>query len=115
MWVKSARPRPLERFPQAAARQGVAEPPEMLLRYRVRATGAERWALLRARPVFDPEGRPRLVIIAWHDVTEQKRAERESRFLAEAGQILAGSLDVEATLAQGTRPAVPTPADLRAL
>src|SRR5215204_3541689 len=47
----------------------------------------------------------------WQDATAQKRAEAAQRFLAEAGEALATSLDVEATLANIAWLAVPRLAD----
>lgn len=45
------------------------------------------------------------------DITERKQVEEEQRFLAEAGEILAASLDYETTLASLARLAVPEIAD----
>ncbi|CAN5522290.1 hypothetical protein BH24GEM3_BH24GEM3_01390 [soil metagenome] len=49
--------------------------------------------------------------VHFHDVTERRRAEESQRFLAEAGSLLASSLDYETTLASVTRLAVSGPAD----
>jgi PAS domain S-box-containing protein len=46
------------------------------------------------------------------DITERKRAEESQRFLAEAGGVLASSLDVDATLDALARLAVPRLADM---
>ena len=53
----------------------------------------------------------RLAINVIEDITELKRAEQGQRFLAEAGRVLAGSLDYEETLAAVARLAVPDIAD----
>ncbi len=45
------------------------------------------------------------------DITERKRAERAQRFLADAGEVLASSLDYETTLKSVARLAVPQMAD----
>ena len=53
----------------------------------------------------------RLAINVIEDITELKRAEQGQRFLAEAGRVLAGSLDYQETLAAVARLAVPDIAD----
>ena len=58
-----------------------------------------------------PDGSVRLAINVIEDITELKRAEQGQRFLAEAGRVLAGSLDYEETLAAVARLAVPDIAD----
>ncbi|MGE5691182.1 MAG: GAF domain-containing protein [Pseudomonadota bacterium] len=84
---------------------------EQLLLYRVRATGEERWSLVRATPVHGEDGRVEAAINVIHDITERRRAEERLRFVSEAGVALASSLDVESTLAQVARLAVPRIAD----
>ena len=74
-------------------------------------TGEERWSIIRSSPVLDAEGHVLYAVNVWQDATEQKRAEAAQRFLAEAGEALATSLDVEATLANIARLAVPRLAD----
>ncbi|MEA2525481.1 MAG: hypothetical protein QOF73_2708 [Thermomicrobiales bacterium] len=103
-------PVPLERLPGRRALAGEAEP-EMTVRFRVLATGEEHWSSLRATAIRDPDGGIRGVVNVWHDVTALKRNEATQRLLAEAGAALAGSLDVEATLAAVARMAVPALAD----
>ena len=85
--------------------------PEMLVRFRILATGEEHWSSLRATPILDDAGRVRGVVNVWHDVTALKRNETAQRLLAEAGAALTASLDVEATLAAVARMAVPALAD----
>jgi PAS domain S-box-containing protein len=68
----------LEKLPGRRALQG-EEGVEDVLRFRVVATGEERWAVVRAMPVFDEDGRIRLVVNIFHDVTEIKQAEEEVR------------------------------------
>ena len=43
--------------------------------YRVKATGEERWSLVNAAPLFDSEGKVRLAINIFTDITEVRRAE----------------------------------------
>ncbi|WP_052517935.1 PAS domain S-box protein [Archangium violaceum] len=57
------------------------------------------------------DGPERLSIVSLRDVTERHRIEREQRFLAAAGALLAESIDYEATLRQVARLTVPDLAD----
>lgn len=58
------------------------------------------------------EGPERLYIVSLRDVTERQRVEREQRFLAAAGALLAESIDYELTLQRVARLTVPDLADL---
>jgi PAS domain S-box-containing protein len=68
-----------------------------------------------AAPVRDTKGRVVGTVVVFRDTAEQRRAEEGLRFLAEAGEVLAASLDVEATLVAATRLAVPRLADWSAV
>lgn len=57
-------------------------------------------------------GGKRIFTVALRDVTEQKRVEKEQRFLAEIGPVLATSLDYEETLTRIAELAVQNLADL---
>jgi PAS domain S-box-containing protein len=100
----------LSDLPSARAMRG--EPAEpLLVRNVVRQTGAERWLLHKATPVFDPNGKLSLVVNVIEDLTEVKRAELAQRLLAEAGKELSSSLDLEQTLNRVAALAVPQLAD----
>ena len=86
-------------------------PPRVTLRWRSRDTGEERWSVVGATPVFDDGGGVRLAVNTFHDLTDRKRAEDAQRFLADAGEVLAASLDAEVTLANLARLTVPVLAD----
>ena len=73
-------------------------------------TGQAFWLLTKATLYTDPAGR-RIAINIIEDVTEAKDAELRQRFLAEAGQVLATSLDYEQTLERVARMIVPGLAD----
>lgn len=49
------------------------------LRFRVLATGEERWSLIVATPIFDERGQGRLVVSVFHDITDQRQLEAELR------------------------------------
>ncbi|HKH17567.1 MAG TPA: SpoIIE family protein phosphatase [Solirubrobacteraceae bacterium] len=103
-------PFPLERLPGRLALAG-EEPEPVTLRYRVRATGEIRWSRVKARPMRAPDGRVTQAINVIEDITDLKQAEETQRILAEAGRVLAGSLDYEETLRRVAWLAVPALAD----
>ncbi|HEX5501839.1 MAG TPA: GAF domain-containing protein [Thermomicrobiales bacterium] len=107
---EAGRPFPLDDLPGRQALRG-REPGERTLAFRVLATGEERWAVVKARPVLDGAGGVALAISIFRDITEQRRAERGLHLLAEASSALAGSLDHRATLAALAHLAVPRLAD----
>jgi PAS domain S-box-containing protein len=84
--------------------------PSLLTRSVRRDTGEAFWLLTKATLYHDPSG-ARLAINIIEDVTEAKDAELRQRFLAEAGQLLASSLDYEQTLERVARMIVPRLAD----
>ncbi len=101
---------PVENLPGRRALQGEPES-AVTLRFRIQKTGEERWSIVRSSPVTDTAGNVVYAVNVWQDTTAQKRVEAVQRFLAEAGEALATSLDVEATLANIARLAVPRLAD----
>ena len=85
-----------------------AEP--MLMHSVYRPTGESFWYLTKATSFVDEHGRA-LAVNVIEDVTEAKEAELRERFLAQATQVLASSLDYDATLEKIAWLAVPTFAD----
>jgi PAS domain S-box-containing protein len=84
--------------------------PALLTRSIRNDTGEAYWLLTKATLTQEPNGN-RLAINIIEDVTDAKDAELRQRFLAEAGQLLASSLDYEATLERVARMIVPRLAD----
>jgi PAS domain S-box-containing protein len=84
--------------------------PSLLTRSIRRDTGEAMWLLTKATLYTDATGQ-RLAINIIEDVTEAKESELRQRFLAEAGQLLASSLDYEQTLERVARMIVPGLAD----
>jgi len=82
----------------------------MLTRSIDRQTGRAYWLLTKATVVADERGRPLAVNII-EDLTAVKDSERRQRFLAEAGHLLASSLNYEQTLERVAQLAVPEVAD----
>jgi PAS domain S-box-containing protein len=107
---EDGQPFSVENLPGRRALRGAPES-VITLRFRVQESGEERWSIVRSSPVTDAAGNVLYAVNVWQDATPQKRAEGIQRFLAEAGEALATSLDVEATLANIARLAVPRLAD----
>jgi GAF domain-containing protein len=107
---EAGRPLPIADLPGRRALLG-ERVEGVTLGYRVVETGEERWSLVSAAPVFDAEGRVRFSINIFRDVTDRRRAEHALRFLADAGEVLGSSLDLESTLSTFTGLIVPALAD----
>ena len=83
--------------------------PELLTRSIDRETGRGYWLLTKAT-LLEDQGRDFAVNII-EDVTDSKQAEQRQRFLAQAGQVLASSLDYQQTLQRVAQLTVPWLAD----
>ncbi len=104
-------PLPVEQLPGRQALQGHLEP-EAVVRFRKKRSGAEdRWALVRATPLFDRRGHVRNVVNVFVDITGDRAKQRAQAFLADATRELTRSLDWEATIRRVARLAVPDMAD----
>jgi PAS domain S-box-containing protein len=98
----------LDEFPGRRLVKG--EPaPELLTRSVDMVTGRAYWLLTKATALHDRDRTYAVNIM--EDVTSAKEAELRQRFLAQAGQLLASSLDYEQTLQRVARLAVPWLAD----
>jgi PAS domain S-box-containing protein len=84
--------------------------PSLLTRSVRRDTGEGFWLLTKATLTRETSG-ARLAINIIEDVTDAKTAELRQRFLADAGQLLASSLDYQQTLERVARMIVPQLAD----
>jgi PAS domain S-box-containing protein len=110
VWGEDGREIAMQDIPSVRILRG--EPAEPLLIQTVnRNTGARRWNLLKAAPLLDEQGAVEATITIIEDVTERKRSELRSAFLAEASAALAASLDYEQTLRNVAELAVPDIAD----
>lgn len=99
-------PVPIESLPGRRALAG-EDPEPVAFRFQPPDGGPQRWARFKARGLRDERGRIRMAINVIEDITEIKHAELEQRFLAEAGRVLASSLDYERTLRTVAALAVP--------
>src|SRR3954452_16230187 len=86
-----------------------AEP--VLMRYISKATGHERWMLVKATPVRGDDGEVLMAVNVMEDVTEARRAEHHQRFLAARSKLLASTLDVDETRDRAAAATVPEIAD----
>ncbi|PYS79076.1 MAG: hypothetical protein DMF66_04035, partial [Acidobacteria bacterium] len=84
---------------------------ERLETVRVRKDGQRRDVSVTVSPVRNSSGRLVGASTIARDITEQKRAQERLRFIAEAGRVLASTLDYETTLEQMVRLAVAALAD----
>lgn len=88
-------PLAIERLPGRVAFATGRPTEPTLLRFRIRATGEERWSMIQASPVHDADGRVVQVINIFRDVTTAHRAEMGQRLLANAAAALSSTLDVD--------------------
>ena len=86
--------------------------PPLLVRNIVRATGEERWLMVRSSPLVNPEsGQIEYAVNVFENITEVKRAQLAESFMSEASRVLASSMDYAETLQRVARLAVPRLAD----
>lgn len=77
----------------------------------VRKDGTRFWAGVVVNAIRDERGQLRGFVNLTHDITDQKRAQERVAFLAEAGRVLASSIEYEETFRRIARLAVPRIAD----
>jgi PAS domain S-box-containing protein len=94
-----------DQWPGALALQGQASDPTVL-RYRDRRTGEDRWAFVRAAPVFDAGGKLQYEVTTFQDITEVMEGEARLHLLADASDLIGSSIDFDATLSSVVRLAV---------
>jgi serine phosphatase RsbU (regulator of sigma subunit)/PAS domain-containing protein len=114
LFGEDGEPFPLDRLPGRQALMG-KDPEDALVRFRRRDTGEQRWSVLKATPIRDPNGRLVLAINIFEDVTEHIERERSQRVLARVGEVLTTSLSYERTLQSVADLCVPEVADLVAV
>jgi PAS domain S-box-containing protein len=87
-------------------------PEPLLIRNVVRATGDERWLVVRSSPITDPQtGQVLYAVNVLENITEVKRVQLAESFMAEASRVLASSMDYAETLQRIAALAVPQIAD----
>ncbi|MBN1529020.1 MAG: SpoIIE family protein phosphatase [Thermoleophilaceae bacterium] len=110
LYTETGEPYPLDRLPGRRSLSGAGDA-EDIVRFRVRATGEERWSVVKSTPVHDADGFLRMAINVIEDITAHKRAELAERFMSESSRLLASSLDPDEVLEQVANLAVPEVAD----
>ena len=85
-------PFPLDRLPGRKALAG-EEGAEEILCFRALPTGEERWAIVKATPIYGERGTVRMAVNIFRDITESKRAQETLRHVRETERKrLAGDL-----------------------
>jgi PAS domain S-box-containing protein len=110
VWGEDGRDVAMEDIPSVRILRGAQADP-LLIKTLNRESRVQRWNLLKAAPLLDEQGEVEATITIIEDVTEQKRSELRSAFLAQASAVLASSLDYEQTLRNVAELAVPDVAD----
>jgi PAS domain S-box-containing protein len=101
----------LEQMPSQRLFAG-ERPKPLLARSIERASGRERWLIVRSSAVLDPDTEAvAYAVNVYEDITEVKRLQLMESFMAEASRALASSLDYTETLRRVARLAVPQIAD----
>ncbi len=107
--TEDGRPVANEDLPSWRLLHGEPDPPALLTRSVHRSTGKAWWLLTKATLLEDASGPLAVNII--EDLTEARASEWRLRFLAEASERLASSLEYEHTMQEVARLAVPVLAD----
>jgi PAS domain S-box-containing protein len=101
----------LEALPARRLLRGASAAP-LLVQQIVRASGDERWLILRSSPVLDADSNHLShVVNVFENITEVKRAELGETFMAEASRLLVSSSHAEHAIREIARLATPRLAD----
>jgi PAS domain S-box-containing protein len=98
-------------FDRVFAGEAVELPPTAYVPRRGRFAGRQRWVRTMMYAVKDDADRVDEVVLFHEDVTDRREVEAAQRFLAEAGEVLAASMDAEATLTAVAKLVAPRLAD----
>ena len=110
MLSEDGSPLPLEKLPGRQVLQGVPRA-SARIRLRTEDTGEERWSVVDATPVLDLDGNVIQAVNIFRDISDLILSEQSQRFLAQAGEILASSIDYQTTLVNIAQLAVTNLAD----
>lgn len=110
MLDQQGNPFPVEQLPGRQVLAGAAKASE-IIRFRMTETSQEHWSIVDAAPIYDTAGQVIQAINIFRDVTDLIISEQNSKFLVQAGTILASSLDYKTTLANISQLAVTNLAD----
>ena len=70
------KPFDLNNLPGRRALTGEEQSSEVIICYKIKATGELRWSLVKAAPIYDENGKIRFAVNVFHDITEQRQIER---------------------------------------
>ena len=107
---EAGEPFPLADLPGRRALAG-EEAPEAIVHIRMRATGEEQWAAIKANSIRNGDGQVSMAINVIEDITAHKRSERAQRFLSRSSEVLSAWLDSDELLTRVARLAIPEMAD----
>jgi len=103
-------PLPLEKLPGRQVLQG-APRVTARIRFHMADSQEERWSIIDASPVLDSAGNVIQSGNIFRDISDLVLSEQSQRFLAQAGEILASSIDYQTTLVNIAQLAVTNLAD----
>jgi PAS domain S-box-containing protein len=92
MMQEDGSPFPLNQLPGRQALAGEKEP-SAVIRFQAEASGEERYAHVKANPIYDSSGAVKLAINIFQDITQYKRTEQQRSLLSEAGDLLTSTLE----------------------
>jgi signal transduction histidine kinase/PAS domain-containing protein len=77
MFDEQGNPLSADKLPSRLAFQGVKEPAEIAIQYRIKGTEEMKWSLVKSKPLFDEMGKVQMVVTIFTDFTERKKASLE--------------------------------------
>ena len=83
LFQESGEPFPIESLPGRRALTGEDEP-GTVVGFRTVETGEMRWSIVKAKPVFEVDGRVKYAVNIFHDISDRKRADQQRLDLLEA-------------------------------
>ena len=108
---ENGEPLPYEKLPHNLALAGQNNPPEVVVRFRVKGQPEEKWSIVKSNAIVNHKTKARFAVSVFKDFTERKRIEDSIKYLDEASHVFNSSLDYEETLAKIAKMAVPRIAD----
>ena len=99
-----------DNFPGRQVLQGLTHA-EARVRFRMNGAGADRWSIVEAAPILNEAGEAVQAVNIFRDITEMVHEEQYQSLLAQAGALLASSLDYKTTISNVAQLAVTNLAD----
>ncbi len=93
MFGEDGRPLTADQLPSRRALAG-EDRPEATIRFRIKATGEERWSSVRGSAVHDANGRVTHVISTFRDITDERWSNQMGQFMVDAVAAMSGTLDI---------------------